>query len=307
MFGPNRFRRDARGLGDDAFVFEPVSGSRWVITADASAEGVHYRLDWVSPEKALRKALLANLSDINAMGGRGRHAFLNLGARPEWNETVFSALGDTLRELEEAFDFRISGGDTLRTSGPSFFAFTVFGEVVGRPLLRSACKPGHRIYVSGNLGGSAAGLRLLQHGTHSEKSHEAWVEVHLNPKPPLNLGPVLAAMDRDIAAIDISDGLSSELGHLSRQSACLLRVDLGKIPVHPGLVAEEAEFIRDCVLNGGEEYQLLFTGNFSEVELAQLRAIAPISEIGEVEAGESVFLTENGKSSALPAGGFSHG
>ena len=311
MFSPDRFSRNAAGLGDDAFLFKPASGSQWAVTSDASAEGVHFRLDWVSPERALRKALLANLSDINAMGGRSRHVFFNLGARPEWDESVFIALGRALRELEETFDFRVSGGDTVRTSGAGFFAFTVLGDVAGRPLLRSACKPGHRIYVSGMLGGSAAGLRLLKRGDNSEKnlkkSSQDLIKIHLDPIPPLLLGPALASLDRDVAAIDISDGLSSELGHLSRQSGCLLRVEWEKMPLHSGLVSEDAAFICECVLNGGEEYQLLFTGDFSETELAWLGSFASISEIGAVEAGEGVFLTEAETTSPLPAHGYSHG
>ncbi len=308
MFAADRFSADGRGLGDDAFLFEPEPQSRWVITSDASAEGVHYRLDWVSPERALRKALMANLSDINAMGGRSRHVFFNLGARPDWEESVFQALGRTLRELEEMFGFRISGGDTVRTSGAGFFAFTVLGDVAGHPLLRSACIPGHKIYVSGKLGGPAAGLQLLEHRDDKmKKSRQDLVEAHLDPKPPLQLGPALALLNRDIAAIDISDGLSSELGHLSQQSGCLLRVEWEKIPVHPGLVGEDAGWIRTCVLNGGEEYQLLFTGNFSDAGLAQLQTIVPISEIGEVEKGSGVFLTERGESRPLYPGGFSHG
>ncbi len=309
MFGADRFSRDGRGLGDDGFLLESPLKSPWVVTADASAEGVHYRLDWVSPERALRKALLSNLSDINAMGGRSRHAFLNLGARPEWDESVFAGFGRTLRGMEEEFGFRVSGGDTVRTSGAGFFAFTVLGEMVGSPLLRSACVPGHRIYVSGSLGASAAGLRLLQQGTDprtSKQPEHALIAVHFDPRPPLELGPLLASFGKSIAAIDVSDGLSSDLGHLARQSGCALRVAWEKLPAHPALLSMEAQILRTCVLDGGEDYALLFTGDFSEAELARLRAVASIAEIGEVEKGEGVFLTESGKASELSPGGFSH-
>lgn len=306
MFPPDRFSRDAKGLGDDAFFLEPANGTKWVVTADASAEGIHYRLDWVSPEKALRKALLANLSDINAMGGRSRHVFLNLGAGPDWNEPVFDALGHALRDLEEAENFRVSGGDTVRTADKSFFAFTVMGEVKGRPLLRSAAQPGHRIYVSGSLGASAAGLRILEGGKPATVTEKNRVQTHLNPKPPLNLGPMLASFDREIAAIDISDGLSSELWHLSRQSRARLQVDWNKLPVSGDLAGLNEEEIRDFVLNGGEEYQLLFTGNFSSAELDQMSKTGAIAEIGEVMQGEGVDLKENGQTLPLEAGGFSH-
>jgi thiamine-monophosphate kinase len=258
----------------------------------------------------LRKSLLANLSDINAMGGRSRHAFFNLGARQEWGSEVFEALGVTLREMESRFDFRVSGGDTLRLSGPGFFTWTVLGEVRGRPLLRSACAPGHRIYVSGFLGGSAAGLSLLNSGSDAGSLAEpdrTLIEAHLDPAPPLGLGPVLAALDKPVGAIDISDGLSSELWHLERQSGCAFRVEWSKLPMHPALGAwGEPDAAKRFALDGGEEYQLLFTGDFSEGELESIRGVASITAIGEVEKGTGVFLTREGKTTELPSGGYSH-
>ena len=311
MFGPDHFGRDGRALGDDAFLFQPNPRSLWVVTADTGAEGVHYRLDWVSPERALRKVLLSNLSDINAMGGRARHAFLNLGARREWGEAVFVELGRVLRELEAEFFFRVSGGDTIRTAGESFFAFTVLGEVSGSPLLRSGAKPGHKVFVSGALGGSAAGLHLLKMGERPDAGEEptkTLIRAHFDPTPPLTLGPALAALGKPIGAIDISDGLSSELWHLSRQSGCAFYVEWSKLPVHDSLREwNEPQAIRDFILNGGEEYQLLFTGDFSDYELEALRQIVSIAEIGKVEAGEGVFMKDNnGRTEPLPAGGFSH-
>ncbi len=310
LFPPERFGRDGRALGDDAFLFEPAPKSLWAVTSDSSAEGVHYRLNWASPERALRKALLANLSDINAMGGRPRHAFFNLGARREWGGEVFDALGQALRELEKTWGFQVSGGDTVRIDGASFFAFTVLGEVKGRPLLRSGCRPGHRIYVSGTLGGSAGGLKSLEQGKGPGSVLErgmALITAHLDPAPPLELGPALSALGKPIGAIDISDGLSSELWHLARQSGFAFRVEWSKLPIHPTLRDwGDAGEIRRFVLDGGEEYQLLFTGDFSASELGGLRSVAPISEIGVVEKGDGVFLGEEGRISALPAGGFSH-
>lgn len=316
MFAADHFARDGRGLGDDAFVWDPSGASRpLLITSDVSVEGVHYRLDWVPPERALRKALAANLSDINAMGGRSLKAFFNLGARRDWSDPVYDALGAALRAMEEAFGFSVAGGDTVKLPDSSFFSFAVAGEVEGRPLLRSACRPGHRIYVSGALGGSAAGLHLLKTRdvlARAGAGEHPLVRAHLDPRPPLELGPLLAALagaGREIAAIDISDGLSSELAHLARQSGCALRIDADKLPAHAALAgAFAAGFpVRDFVLHGGEEYQLLFTGNFEEAELARLNAVAPVTEIGVVEAGEGVRLREDGEETVLEAKGWSHG
>ena len=146
LFDESHFSRTGEGLGDDGFILRPGAGETWVVSTDASAEGVHYRLDWVPPEEAMRKALLANLSDINAMGGRTRLAFFNLGACRDWDGTRMSSMGEVLREMEGNYGFRVAGGDTVRKSGESFFAFTLLGRVEGRPLLRSQARPGHRIY-----------------------------------------------------------------------------------------------------------------------------------------------------------------
>jgi len=315
MFSPAHFSPDGQGLGDDAFVWRlPGHPNPLVVTTDASAEGVHFRLDWTSPAQALRKALMANLSDVNAMGGRSRHVFFNLGARRDWPTETFDALGAALRAMEAEFGFTVSGGDTLKADS-AFFSFTVIGEVEGRPLLRSACRPGHRVYVSGALGGSAAGLAaLLDHAgslTPEPPGREALIGSHLNPLAPLALGPALASLSQStgkpVAAIDLSDGLSSELAHLARQSGCALSIRAESLPAHPALASRSLESVRDFVLNGGEEYQLLFTGDFSDPELARLRALAPVTDIGLVREGEGVWIEQGGEEVKLQAKGWVHG
>ncbi len=324
MFATSRFVSDGRGLGDDAFLWQPAAGETWVASTDSSVEGVHFRLDWATRTEALHKALLANLSDINAMGGRTRHALFALGTSPAFSEADFTTIGQALREWESRYAFQVMGGDTTRSRGAEFFTFTVLGVVAGgAALLRSAARPGHKVYVSGTLGGSAAGLDLLRApapGTSGARgaAFDALRRAHLSPAPPLELGPALADLQhrrraRDpaygIAAIDLSDGLSSELWHLARQSGCALTIDYDALPVHPG-VALLADLpraqARSYLLHGGEEYQLLFTGTFTAAELAGLRALASITEIGVVGEGEGVFLTEGGETRALPAGGFTH-
>jgi thiamine-monophosphate kinase len=318
MFPAARFTRDGRGPGDDAFVWNPGSGSTWVAASDASAEDVHYRLDWATPAQALRKALLANLSDINAMGGRTRFALFNLGARADWSSEVYASFGACLRELEEAYGFVVNGGDTALLDDRSFFSFTVLGTVDGLPLLRSGVRPGHKVYVSGTLGGSSAGLSSFRagegvSGSGASDAGSPAREAHLNPAPPLELGPLLASLnsaDKPVAAIDVSDGLSSELWHLARQSGCALSVDVERLPLHPALssLSSLSPFeARAHALHGGEEYQLLFTGDFSPADLQRLRAVTAITAIGTAEAGEGVQLHEQGAVRPLEAGGYKHG
>ncbi len=326
LFDASHFSRDGQGLGDDGYLLK-MGGETWAVSTDTSVEGIHYRLDWTTPEAALEKALLSNLSDINAMGGRTSLVFLNLGALKSWDEAQISRLGQTLSRLETRFGFRVAGGDTVRKLGESFFTITVMGRVVGKPLLRSNARPGHRIYVSGTLGRSAAGLSLLTQGHRPdlsgaepgpgdartgragiEKTFERFFSGHLYPSPPLDLGPALAACSHPSAVIDLSDGLSSELGHLSRQSGCRLTVEWGKLPYDDGLDRlPGGEGWRDWVLHGGEEYQLLFTGDFSEAELARLAQQAEFREIGKVAAGEGVgILDGTGTEKELEAAGWSH-
>lgn len=318
LVGTDQLRRDALGPGDDACLLPQADGRHLAVSTDASVEGVHYRLDWVSPALALRKAVMSNLSDINAMGGKTTHVFLSLGLGPGWDMAVVRDLGEEMRALAAAHDFLLAGGDTVRVPQDSFFAITVLGEIKGQPLLRSAVKPGHRLYVSGSLGASAAGLQLLRQGWRREawplsrvspqgSPEEKAVAIHLSPQPPLALGPALAAHRDAVAAIDISDGLSSESAHLSRQSACRLVIDWSKLPYDPALPdLFGAERLREGVLHGGEEYSLLFAGHFTEAEFQALQAITPCREIGFAEEGEGVFLLSSEGMSPLLPGGFSH-
>jgi thiamine-monophosphate kinase len=309
LFDASHFAKDGTGLGDDGYLLK-LGGETWAVSTDTSVEGVHFRLDWAPPGTALAKALLSNLSDLNAMGGTASLAFFNLGALKAWNEADLQALGEVLARMESRFGFRIVGGDTVRKDKESFFTFTVMGRVSGHPLLRSNARPGHRVYVSGRLGGSAAGLELFRAGfrTGSDTVLDPFLTAHLLPVPPLTLGPVLAACARPAAAIDISDGLSSELAHLSRQSGCRLTVEWGKLPYDSALERlPGGEGWRDRVLHGGEEYQLLFTGEFTDAELEKMRAVAEISEIGAVAAGEGVGIVDGtGAESELMAQGWSH-
>jgi thiamine-monophosphate kinase len=337
LFDESHFSRTGEGLGDDAYLLK-AGGETWAVSTDASVEGIHYRLDWSSPAGALEKALLSNLSDINAMGGRTALAFLALGVPAAWGDAEIASLRETMRALESRFGFRVGGGDTVRTPAgspspmASFFSITVLGPVRGRPLLRSQARPGHGIYVSGSLGSSAAGLALLERGLRPDPPSapsaaamgsggaggtggvgdavQAAIAAHLRPSPPLGLGPFLASLPGPVAAIDLSDGLSSELWHLSRQSGCRMAVEWSKLPYERELIAAGGggpEDARNRVLHGGEDYQLLFTGDFSGAELAAMGAHARVTRIGDVEAGAGVVLREpGGREADLEPGGWSH-
>jgi thiamine-monophosphate kinase len=204
----------------------------------------------------------------------------------------------------------VAGGDTVRKESECLFAFTVMGKVAGRPLLRSNVRPGHRLYLSGPLGRSAAGLALHRMGIRPgrDPAYDRFLAAHDRPDPPVELGPALASLPGPVAAIDLSDGLSSELAHLSRLSGCRLTVEWGKLPYDEALERlPGGESWRDWVLHGGEEYQLLFAGDFGPGEIARLPAHAGIREIGSARAGEGVGIVDGtGAERELEAAGWSH-
>lgn len=311
LFDEGHFSSKAEGLGDDAYLLH-TGGETLAVSTDASVEGIHYRLDWTDPAGALVKAMLSNLSDINAMGGRATLAFLCLGALDTWDPAVIAGLADALRRMEKEFGFKVAGGDTVRKKSESFFSITVMGPVRGRPLLRSNARPGHGIYVSGSLGGSAAGLSLLEKGLRpgTGTAFDPLFRAHLRPGPPLDLGPFLSDLPGPVSAIDLSDGLSSELWHLSRQSGCRMRVEWGKLPYEAELATacgDRSDLWKDWVLHGGEEYQLLFTGEFSEADLEGMSAHARVTCIGHVAEGGGVgMMDETGAEIELAPGGWIH-
>ncbi len=308
LLGKARLKNTKHGIGDDAFLAK-IGKKVWAISTDSSLEGVHFRLDWQPPEQALEKAILSNLSDLNAMGANCRYLFLSLGVLPHWDKNIFKKLGARISRLEKKHGFQLAGGDTVLSPKAAFFSISVFGPVAKKPLLRSAAKPGHKIYVSGTLGNSAAGLWLLNRKTKNS-NHSVFekkcIRSHFLPSPPLKLGEVLSEFKSDVAGIDISDGLSSELGHLSAQSKVRLEIELEKVPCHQKLKTIVPHQWKNWVLHGGEEYQLLFCGNFSQKELIRLTKICPVREIGQVKAGKGVWLKKGQKLERLLANGYRH-
>jgi thiamine-monophosphate kinase len=317
LAGKGSFIPPGHANGDDGLVITKPS-SNLVISTDSSVEGVHFRLDWVTPALALEKAVLSNLSDLNAMGANCQVLFFNLGAPVKWQDSVFENLGLKLQALSRVHGFRIGGGDLVRVPGRAFFSITVMGALKGRPLLRSNARPGHKIYLSGYPGVSRAGLALLEQDFGALKQSvrqnildnkaKYFIQCHNTPPVPLGLGPKLGQLRNRIAAIDTSDGLSSELWHISRQSGVKLVVNQCNLPIHSYFYdLFYKKYWNSWVLNGGEDYQLLFTGKFSKIQIKELRQNFPIAEIGRVEEGKGVFnLMANNQSLILKAGGWRH-
>ena len=260
------------GPGDDAAVLAAPDG-RVVATKDVLVEGVHFRRDWSTAYDVGRKAAAANLADVAAMGGRGTALLVGLCAPGDLPVDWALGLADGLRDEGALVGAVVVGGDTVQAP-QVVVSVTALGDLQGRgPVTRSGARPGDVVVLAGVLGGAAAGLALLQAGQLAG----ALVDAHRRPRPPYDLGPVLADLGAT-AMCDVSDGLVSDLGQLCAASGVAAELDEAAVPAAEG--ASRAD-----VLHGGEDHALLATVPLSAVEqLSRLGVVA----VGRVRAGEGV-------------------
>lgn len=251
-------RKDVyQGIGDDCALLLIADKQLLAVSTDTLVADIHFLPD-ISPQDLAYKSLAVNISDLAAMGANPAWVSLAL-TLPEIDEAWLSAFSDSLFEQLDYYDIQLIGGDT--TQGPLSLTYTINGLVPqGRALLRSGAKVGDWIYVSGTLGDSAAGLAILQQRLTVEDSEQRdrLIQRHLRPQPRILQGQAL----RDVAsaAIDISDGLASDLGHILRASGCGAQIDLDALPLSASLCANVAEEQRlRWALAGGEDYELCFT------------------------------------------------
>ena len=299
-------------IGDDG----AVVGDQ-VITTDMLVEDVDFTRA-IPLQFIARKSLAVNLSDLAAMGARPSHAVVALGL-PEWARENIDGFLVAMSDAAKQWRIEIVGGDFSRAAALTI-SVTAIGNVVTRPLLRSGAKPGDRIYVSRPIGGSAAGLALLQKGWSVEAEtagHISYLQRefarsaimrHIDPEPEIDLGLALAATSEVSACIDISDGLSTDLHHLCEASRCGAEIERERIPIFPDLLDSGTSLgirAQDAVLHGGEEYALLFTASLRESELSA-RLKRPVYSIGRITAGRDVVLKENGVSRPLEPRGWGH-
>jgi thiamine-monophosphate kinase len=281
---------DGLGIGDDAAAWPAPAGKLIVATTDMLVEGIHFRLDWTSPRDLGWKALAVNLSDLAAMGAAPGRALISVAMLPEQAGLV-GEMYEGLSELARLTGTRVVGGDTVRTSGPLVVNVALIGEAdPGRLLRRDGAAPGDLLLVTGSVGGSAAGLELLLAGDRERLGRPeaaSLLAAHHRPVPRLAAGLAIAALGLR-CAIDVSDGVASEAGHLARAGGVAIELDPDRLPLDPGAVALLGEDrARRLALSGGEDYQLLFTApeeRLAEVA-ATLAALGPenrVSVVGRV-------------------------
>jgi len=300
-----------RGIGDDCAVLPKNAESDTVITADLLVEDIDFRLDWTSPELLGSRVLAVSLSDVAAMGAEPKWAMLSLAVTESvWNSDFLEKFYEGWFTLARHYDVELVGGDVSRTAGKIVFDSIVGGETrKGQAVLRSGAKPGDSIYVTGTLGGAAGGLMMLESGFDYQTADGArreLIEKHLRPVPRIEIGRRLGETGLASAMIDLSDGLSSDLFHICEASGVGARLIAEEILICPALieigVAQEQALA--LALNGGEDFELLFTSPENDLSA---HGFERIFRIGEITANPGVIeVIGGGEFQILKPGGYRH-
>jgi len=311
----------ALGIGDDCAVVRPPKGHEVLVTTDFSLEGKHFRRDWHPGRSAGHRCLARGLSDLAAMGAKPLAAFLSLAVPAEMirradGRAWLNDFLDGLFRLSDRVGVVIAGGDTAGAPGAEMLAdIVLLGSAPrGTALRRSGARVGDAIYVTGHLGGAAAELDALAKQPRRFKRVE-WSEdeghPHLFPSPRLRVGEMLRRRGIASAAIDVSDGLSTDLRHLCEESAVDAEIEVAALPVHPLAVAYGIDEALRMALHGGEDYELLFTAAAKTRVPRNVDGVS-VTRIGTMVAPrlrtkrKMMLIHGNGRREVLHAGGWEH-
>ena len=298
-------------IGDDCAVLPKDDKTDLLVTADMLVEDIDFRLEWTTPEFLGHKALAVSLSDIMAMGGSPVWAMLSVGIPQNlWDTDFLDRFYEGWFSLARQFDVELVGGDVSKTLDKLVIDSILGGKVTrGKAILRSGAKPGDSIYVTGSLGGASGGLKLLDNGTRFDDSLPETVRNlllrQLQPQPQVNIAKLLNKLNIINSIIDISDGLSSDLIHLCAASGVGARIDADLLPMDSSL-ADHFPFDEclEMTLNGGEDFEVLFTADEKKVSNAKIDGI---TRIGEITANTGVIeIMRKGKTEALQPKGYRH-
>jgi thiamine-monophosphate kinase len=306
------------GIGDDAAVWQPSPGEQVVVTTDSLIEDVHFRRDWTDWESLGHKSLAVNVSDLAAMGATPRLAVISLGLDGGEHVSDLQEFYQGLGALARRHDMAIAGGDIVRSPRGFVVHVTALGETRGRRVLtRSGANTGDLIGVTGTLGASAAGLRLLGLSIEDPRRRAATaaqlIEAQLRPEPRVALGAVLLE-NGATAAMDLSDGLLGDLPKILAASRVAARVHEGAIPVAAAVQALLPDEWVELALRGGEDYELLFTAprhTWDAIEAAARQIGGTVSAIGEIVADGSdsqgiELVGSDGTRRTVSRGAFDH-
>ena len=310
-------------IGDDCAVLPKDAKTDLVITTDLLVEDIDFRLDWTRAQFLGHKALAVSLSDVAAMGAKPVWSMLSIGVPAKiWKTDFVDKFYEGYMRLAKKFDVELIGGDVSKTPDKIVIDSIVAGEArKGKAILRSGAKVGDLIFVTGNLGGAAVGLQLLESGERFGKSkYKNLLLRQLAPNPQTEIGQIIGAKNLATAMIDLSDGLSSDLSHLCRESKIGAKIFADKIPIDENLKKFLTQSRKDAktqrqeffslsqILNGGEDFELLFTVNpKKKIQVEKALKNYQISHLGEITSNvEIIKLIIDSKSEILEPKGFRH-
>jgi thiamine-monophosphate kinase len=309
------------GIGDDCAILRPPRGHEILVTTDFTLEGRHFRREWHPPESVGHRALARGLSDLAAMGARPLAAFLSL-ALPGvmlatrtgrlWVDRFFAGI----RGLADQHNLPLAGGDTSESPCNLVLADIVLvgSAQAGRAIRREGGHVGDALYVTGELGGAAAELAAMERLADKLRSKPPRVPTlaqladhpQLYPQPRIDVGLALLRRRLATAAIDLSDGLSTDLTHLCRESGVGAEVSAAALPIHPVATAAGPAAALDFALNGGEDYELLFTAP-PAARVPRSVAGVRITRVGRLVRGGAITLLDpGGRKRRLEPGGWEH-
>lgn len=305
------------GVGDDAAWWRPSSGNGILTTTDMLVSGVHFDLKTASAVDIGYKALAVNLSDLAAMGGKPACVYLGLGLPPELEKSWLDQFAAAFIKLARTYEVQLAGGDTVAAK-ELVISVTLTGVLTAaKPLRRSGALVGDDIYLSGTVGDSGLGLRLLQKHLSAAGVPAAEIDFlqsrHRRPQPRLNLGLELALSGRVGAALDVSDGLIADLYHILTESGGLgAEIVLQKLPLSAAArrFIDSGNVAYDELITGGEDFELLFTAApAAGVVIREIsgRTGISITRIGRITAAGEILLIDNGRARKLKGrGGYDH-
>ena len=289
---PQQARRVRVGIGDDAAIFDLPPGHSAVFCSDLVAENSHFIRNLHPADSIGYKSVAVNVSDVGAMGGTPMYFLISLAAPGDLEFSWIEGFLDGVARACHDFNVLLLGGDTS-SSERIFIDVSMIGQVpADRFVRRSGAQPGDSVYVTGSLGGSALGLERLKSGLLNDPA----VTRHLYPQPRYLVGAVVA--DRAHAMIDISDGFSTDLGHILEESKVSARIYRERFPVAPGASDVQA-------LHGGEEYELIVVARDLPAEIEGV-TVTGVGEIIESGMEHQAFLIDGTQESLLQPQGWQH-
>lgn len=295
------------GIGDDAAAWN-AEGAIQLATTDSLIQDVHFSFKTATWRELGWKALAINISDIAAMGGIPRRALLSLGLPPDTEVSDVEELYRGLKEIADEYIVQIVGGNV--SSAPVVMInVSLIGTASNTLLKRSEAAVGEKIAVIGYLGQSAAGLKMLNDGLEFDPETDSFLRnSHLRPRPLVSEGRILVQCGVK-TAIDISDGLLSDLAHICKASNTAAKLWVDRLPIHPMVLESFSEESLKLALSGGEDYGLLFTANaeiLDKVSSIMSTRVAVIGEIVSGEIGQITVLDSNGQIFEFEGSGWDH-